>query len=532
MFDIFAFRRRPLARRRRSALCDVRSTLPRALLLICCGLALLPLVTRAHTPLSSPFDALRVVIIGGGPNLENNQVAIESNVRYLGRLLPAGTARTTLFADGNPNHATVLYDPDPPAQPTGEQILGLLLNGDDDSDDTSRYRKPNLGGKLDGASSHTAIHRVFGQLIQEEAASPRPLLLYFTGHGSPDGIRYENNYYDLWGEKQGLSVRELSEEISRLPASVPVTVVMVQCFSGAFGNLIFEGGKPDGTPTQRDMAGFFATVNQRMAAGCTSAVNEADYHDFTSYFFAALTGRDRIGRQVTGADYDGDGRVNMEEAYCYTLIHDESIDVPVCTSDVFLRRFVTLKDSTIFATPYSRVRSWADPAQAAALDGLSASLNLTGEDRLQRAYDRMQNGAEEEDTSSETLPALRRFRMLREEDRNTVLRRWPDLRLSDTSAAHAARQQAIAELTRQAQNGKWKDLLDAADAVQQALQNREKQEIAESHLIRLVRLGKSVFLAHWLEEHGEPDVKARFTRLVAAERRTLLPPAASLTAKN
>ncbi|HZT43375.1 MAG TPA: hypothetical protein VFA07_14500 [Chthonomonadaceae bacterium] len=509
----------------------MRSTLPRILLLACCALALLPLVTRAHAPLSSPLDVLRVVIIGGGPNLENNQVAIESNVRYLGRLLPAGTARTTLFADGDPNHATVLYDPDPPSQPAGEQILDLLLE-DDNSDNASRYRKPNLGAKLDGASSHTAIHRVFGQLSQEEAASPHPLLLYFTGHGSPDGMSYQNNYYDLWGEKQGLSVRELSQEISRLPANVPVTVVMVQCFSGAFGNLIFEGGRPDGPVTSRDLAGFFATVNQRMAAGCTSAVNEADYHDFTSYFFAALTGRDRVGRQVTGADYDEDGHVSMEEAYCYTLIHDESIDVPVCTSDIFLRRFAPLKDNTVFATPYNSVRDWADPAQAAALDGLSSSLHLTGEDRLQRAYARMQHGEEEEDSPAEALPTLRRFRMLREEGRNTVLRRWPDLRLSDTTAARAARQQAIAELTRQARNGKWQDLLDAADAVQQSLLNREKQEIADSHLIRLARLGKSIILAHWLEEHGTPEIKARFTRLVAAERRTLLPPADSLAAKN
>ncbi|HLV79246.1 MAG TPA: hypothetical protein VKT32_03160 [Chthonomonadaceae bacterium] len=531
MQDNFAPGRAPLSRRRRSALCDTRATLPRALLLLCSALALLPLIPRASAPLASQLDVLRVVMIGGGPDLENNQVAIESNVRYLGRLLPAGTARTTLFADGDPNHATVLYDLDPPSRQDGEQIVNLLLD-DDDSADSSRYRKPQLGGKLDGASSHTAIHRVFGQLSQEEAAAPRPLLLYFTGHGSPDGESYQNNTYDLWGEKQGLSVRELSQELSRLPAGVPVTLVMVQCFSGAFGNLIFEGGRPDGPLASRDLAGFFATVNQRMAAGCTSAVNEADYHDFTSYFFAALTGRDRVGRQVTGADYDGDGRVSMEEAYCYTLIHDASIDVPVCTSDVFVRRFAPLKDRAVFATPYSRVHDWADPAQAAALDALSASLHLTGEDRLQRAYDRMLSGQEDPQETPRTLPAMRRFRMLREEGRNLLLSRWPDLRLSDTAAAHAARQQAIAALSREARSGKWQDLLQAADAVQQALMEREKQEIAESHLIRLVRLGKSVVLARWLEEHGDPEIKARFTRLVAAERRSLLPPVDSLAAKS
>src|SRR5262249_52445837 len=162
-----------------------------------------------------------------------------------------------------------------------------------------------------------------------------------------------------------LSVRELARHIARLPASTPVTLVMVQCFSGAFGNVIFEGGDPQGQWTGRDIAGFFAAVNDRMAAGCTSAINETEYHDFTSYFFAALTGRDRVGRRVTGADYNGDGRVGMDEAYCYTLANDQSIDVPICTSDVFLRRFVSHNDRELFRTLYRDVRAWATPAQRA-----------------------------------------------------------------------------------------------------------------------------------------------------------------------
>ena len=55
-----------------------------------------------------------------------------------------------------------------------------------------------------------------------------------------------------------------------------------------------------------------------MAAGCTPEINEAEYQDFSSHFFAALTGRDRVGRAVTGADYNQDRRVSMDEAFaCY-----------------------------------------------------------------------------------------------------------------------------------------------------------------------------------------------------------------------
>ena len=151
---------------------------------------------------------------------------------------------------------------------------------------------------------------------------------------------------------------------------------MVECFSGGFGNLLFRGGDPAGPVTDKDLCGFFASIPNREAAGCTPEVNEANYRDFTSYFFAALTGKDRLGRPVTGADYDHDGRVGMNEAFAYALIHDVSIDTPTCTSDVFLRRFVKMPDSAVFATPYSNVLPWAAPAQRAALEGLSHSTGL------------------------------------------------------------------------------------------------------------------------------------------------------------
>ena len=41
-----------------------------------------------------------------------------------------------------------------------------------------------------------------------------PVLLYFTGHGSRNRTDSENNQYDLWGEHERLTVRELSKEIA------------------------------------------------------------------------------------------------------------------------------------------------------------------------------------------------------------------------------------------------------------------------------------------------------------------------------
>ncbi len=70
-------------------------------------------------PLSSPRlspDAitsaarLSVLTVGGGPHPRMNQVAIESNVRYVHSLLPAAAAKSVLFADGAQTESVVYLD--------------------------------------------------------------------------------------------------------------------------------------------------------------------------------------------------------------------------------------------------------------------------------------------------------------------------------------------------------------------------------------------------------------------------------------
>ena len=45
----------------------------------------------------------------------------------------------------------------------------------------------------------------------------------------------------LWQDKN-LRVSEFVKELDKLPTEVPVTVVMVQCYSGGFANIIFNEG--------------------------------------------------------------------------------------------------------------------------------------------------------------------------------------------------------------------------------------------------------------------------------------------------
>lgn len=470
----------------------------------------------------TPSERLRVLLVGGGPKPENNQVSLESNVRYVLSLLPRGSQCSVLFADGNRKNETVLYEQAPEKLPANERLLALILGGPEAANPTQRkYRAPSLP-QLDGAARRSEVAAAFERLQIDPRTGP--ILLYFTGHGSraKDGD-LDNNLYELWGES--LSVRELANHIATLPAACPITLVMVQCYSGAFGNLLFEEGDPQGAPIERDIAGFFAAIKERPSAGCTPELNEREYHDFTSYFFAALTGCDRVGRRVTGADYNGDGRVGMDEAFCYTLIHDLSIDVPVCTSDIFLRREVTTPDATIFQTPYRNVRTWATPAQRAALEAMSRKLGLAGEDRGRVAYEQFLEDTRPLSPRRDPLViAQRAFVATHQEARADLLARWPVLADRMSPGWDAAKVEALKFLDSAEAQKKYHTLLEAEKTLQAEEKAGYEKQLAVARQIRFVRLFKSVVLAHILREQGTSRQKRRFARLVQAESRTLLPP--------
>jgi hypothetical protein len=428
-------------------------------------------------------------------------------VRYVASVLPPQTPRKVLFADGSAEHSTVRYLT-PGDESPGGQILDLLLAGPDDELGPTALRPPTLGALIDGAARKRDISQAFDEARGQ--STTLPVFLYFTGHGSPDHQGGENNRFDLWGG-DGLTVRELAAEIAKLPAEQPVTLVMVQCFSGSFGNLVFEGGDPDAAPVERPLVGFFATVKDRVAAGCTPEVNEAEYHDFTSYFFAALSGRDRTGKSVQGADYDGDGRVGMNEAFVYALINDPSIDVPMTTSEVFLRRFVPVRDDWQVFRPsrYSDVEAWADPGQRQALQRLSSELGLSGEDRLAVAYHRMitADGLAPVESTPEWHATHARFERLQAVGRKWLTQRFPDLDGPQRTLAA----QAI-------QNGGFSEqLLETEDHLDTLRELQQRRDVVNAHLLRLLRLGKTIILAHRLESQGTPAVRDRYRHIVEME---------------
>jgi hypothetical protein len=100
-----------------------------------------------------------------------------------------------------------------------------------------------------------------------------------------------------------------------------------------------------------DRCGFFATVKERPSVGCTPEVNEADYRDYSSSFFAGLSGISRTGQRVDSADYDQDDRISFREAHAFAKIDEKASDIPVSTVEVWLQENLSNRDRAI---PLSR----------------------------------------------------------------------------------------------------------------------------------------------------------------------------------
>ncbi len=483
------------------------------LVLLCATLLHLPGWAQAAPP-------IRVLTVGGGPERELNQLSIESNVRYWNRLLPAGIERTTLYADGSLERAIVQVERPPEKLSPGEELLDRIFQqtGWESAYD---YQRPQLGSPLDGASSKAAIKRAFARIADEQRTQPGRLLAYFTGHGDKRG-------FSLWGRNLALGVPELAAELNRLPPTTAVTLIMVQCHAGIFGNLLFPlaGAKP--SAPERDVTAFFATLPERPAAGCTPEINEAEYHDFSSYFFAALSGSDRLGRAVTGADFDGDGVVTMHEAFCFTLMHDASIDVPVCSSDLYLMRFARLSEMDAFRTPFRDLLGWASPAQRAALQAMAAAAGTSGDDArlagILRDTIKRDQALGKEDQSLLLREQALKTRCLRAE--KILFQRWPGLaRINDSARYEEVRSVATAALDREATQPLWAGLKRSSDELRDRTRAYLQREIAVARSLRLLRLARTVAQTHWLRTQGAPAVLARFERILAAENQPLLPAA-------
>ncbi len=300
------------------------------------------------------LDQAEFLAFGGGGAPSYNEIALEKNMLYFQRSLQAlnQPAAPIFFANGNNGQATLRYL---------------------DEAGRERFKVPNIPN-LRGPATWDSLEQVF--LTWMDQATVQPLFFYFTGHGTLNPVDDNNNAFILWKE-DFMSVQDFTTRLDALPAAKPIVVMMAQCYSGAFANVIYEGGDPNRPVALRSRCGFFATTKDLPSVGCTPEVNEADYRDYSSSFFAGLTGLDRVGQTVTSADYNRDGKIAYAEAHAFAKIDEQTSDRPISTLEAWLQRQLPAPVvPVILQKPLSDWSQRARPERAAVIRALGDRLRF------------------------------------------------------------------------------------------------------------------------------------------------------------
>jgi Caspase domain len=343
---------------------------------------------RASQELATAPDFL---VLGGGGAPSYNEIAIEKNVLYFQRTMKTlgfdPSRATILFANGNDGSKTVRYL---------------------DANRLERFKAPNIP-YLQAAATVDNLQQSLQQIATASTSDRRPLFFYFTGHGSHNHEDEDNNKMMLWDE-QSLNVREFATFLDRLPPTKPVVTVMVQCYAGAFANsLVYKNGDPQAKIAERHRCGFFATTKSLPSVGCTPEVDEADYRDYSSSFFAGLSGTNRIGQRVASADYNQDGRVSYLEAHAFAKVDEQAADLPISTSESWLQSQLSeaATANLLDEQSLSKLLATARPEQRFVVQSLAKQLNFDRSKSYRDNYDRVEPSVTEDELKSTYLARLK-----------------------------------------------------------------------------------------------------------------------------
>jgi hypothetical protein len=459
-----------------------------------------------------------VLTIGGGYSPEGNQVSLEKNVLLFQSMLSEQSAELTrndiYFADGDaPTKDVLVHDHE--RLPEANRLMAQVFGRTEALGLT--YRNHEIPNVLDASRPETirAWFRDHGSKMHDGDR----LILYVTAHGhrSRDSNREYDTSIAMW-DQSALRMTEFAKLLDEMDPKVDVVMVMVQCYTGGFAHLIYKGGIPQNGLSPQKRVGFYATVHDRPAAGCTPEVNEANYEEYSTFFLAALRGIDRMGNRMERPDYNGDARISLEEAHAYVILNADTIDLPVKTSDEYLRvesKFGEgegdlLRNDESFET----VLQYASPVQTVLLKELSEKLGLSGENRIVDARRRPRNDRRRGGPS-------RRNSETRNRIANDLLNRWPELK------------NPFNPLVTEMLTTRSEEFINAVKVHPDYKQFRDELAkrtsatsgaVSSVHYERFLRVTDSVVLAENLRRLKNPSKITAYEAIVAAEQETLLSP--------
>jgi hypothetical protein len=460
--------------------------------------------------------------IGGGHSRESNQASLEKNVLFYQQVLkeqnipPAQLS--VYFAAGLPQ-ARDVQAKDLDLVPKANRVMAEFFGSEQDLG--IHYRNSKVPDVL-GATTHENIQNWFTGVGSTLKSGDR-LILYVTAHGEKSEDR--KNPYDtsimLWNDEK-LTVSDFVTLLDSLPEGVSVVAVMVQCYTGGFARFIYDKADAENGLAKQSRCGFFATVHDRVAAGCTPDVDETTYVEYSTYFWEALAGHTRVGKTIVAPDYDGNGSVSFAEAHAYTVLNADTIDLPLTSSSEFLSVESEFQDDDHPKllpedAPFETIHELATPAERAVLDGLSKQLKLTGENRIAAAQRESRPTRRGRTRTREQSPRRLAGR-LRDTIADDLKERWPEL-------ANVLNPVAVELVT-----ARSKEFVEAVEGHPKYNEYREQKRLAAQEVDpqkrrakfeRFVHTAQDVIRRENLKRLDDQKLLTQYQAIVAAEASSL-----------
>lgn len=467
--------------------------------------------------------------IGGGYSPTGNQISLEKNVFFfqevLNDLYAEEPSHQILFSDGKDPGRDLQYAADESALPRANELLAKIHRQTKHL--TYKYRDHQIDS-IFGASNRDNLENWFEKVGAGLSKGDR-LFIYATAHGGKSGDKEDpsNTKLYLWN-RQSITMQEFSRLLDKVDSEVPVVLVMVQCYSGGFADLVFENGNAEDGFNDSPVCGFYATVQDRVAAGCTADIKEEDYHEYSTYFWAAIRGMTRTGSPVQRPDFDENGLISFEEAHAYALIESSTIDISVKTSDAFLRHFSSFDDAeqrglTSPDSPLSGLLESASPADRAVIEKLSEQLGLLHE-RLYSAADslgdRLMNEKRQKSRSKRSIS--RDYNRACDAIKRDLLLKWPELDNQWNPESARLLTESADELVGFIESHReYRNMLEYGDQLSDISKQEQDLDRRWVKCQRLRRTLENIALAANLSQVAEPEVVERFEALLQSERQSL-----------
>lgn len=167
--------------------------------------------------------------------------------------------------------------------------------------------------KVTGPGTRAAFEAALGSLAAKLKA-PDALLIHVNNHGGHDGA----SSYICAHSGPDYTAPDFAAKLAAMPAYRDLMVVMEQCHSGGFNDLVVEKSTAEKTT-------FAAAATEHR-----SSIGGAHFDPFARDWIAAMARNDAYGGALgTSPDTSGEGKVSSLEAFHFADAMHHSYDTPV-----------------------------------------------------------------------------------------------------------------------------------------------------------------------------------------------------------